>query len=290
MLQGWSHPFGVGCLERIGRPTPFLGIRCIVRWRWTPTQTHASWGRNFVILHYTSRECDVSPYSEVYESVKAVPIVSGAMAWTDKRTGSTYILVVNEALWMPDTVTASLINPNQLRAFGITVQDNPFASPVYIRREGEEDVISISMFAVGTNISINVRTSTQEELDSCQQRILTSDTEWEPNDIKFPQVGAIHRDASMDLESAQGEIYNVLGFSQRLIASCRVQSAAVVRDLPITPTFQTEARRSSVTPEQLADHWIIGLETARQTLKRTTQCFLRSALLPLSRRYEAERM
>jgi hypothetical protein len=28
---------------------------------------------------------------------------------------------------MPDTVTSSLINPNQLRAYGITVQDNPFA-------------------------------------------------------------------------------------------------------------------------------------------------------------------
>jgi hypothetical protein len=35
---------------------------------------------------------------------------------------------------------------------------------------------------------------------------------------------------------------------------------------------------------------MIGLETARQTLKRTTQCFLRSALLPLSRRYKADRM
>jgi hypothetical protein len=86
-------------------------------------------GPSFVILHYTNRECDVSPYSEVYESVKADPIVSGATAWTDERTGLTYILVVNEALWMPDTVTSNLIKPNQLRAYGITVQDNPFAGP-----------------------------------------------------------------------------------------------------------------------------------------------------------------
>jgi hypothetical protein len=154
-------------------------------------------GPNFVILHYTNRECDVSPYTEVYESVKAVPIVSGATAWTDERTGLTYILVVNEALWMPNTVTTTLINPNQLRAYGITVQDNPFAGPMYISNEGEEDAVSISMFGVGTNISINTRTPTQEELDSCQHISLTSDTEWEPNDIKFPQVG---RDASMNLE------------------------------------------------------------------------------------------
>jgi hypothetical protein len=69
----------------------------------------------------------VSPYVEVYEIVKAVPIVSGATAWTDEGTGSTYNIVFNEGLWMPDRVTASLIKPSQLRAYGITVQDNPFA-------------------------------------------------------------------------------------------------------------------------------------------------------------------
>jgi hypothetical protein len=145
-------------------------------------------GPNFVILHYTSRECDVSPYTEVYESVKAVPIVSGATAWTDEGTGLTYILVVNEGLWMLDTVTASLINPNQLRANGTEVQGNPFAGPMFIRNEGDEDVVSIPMFAAATNISIKMWTPTQEELDTCQRIILTSDAEWEPNDIKFPQT------------------------------------------------------------------------------------------------------
>jgi hypothetical protein len=82
-------------------------------------------GPNFVILHYTGRECDVSLYTEVYESVKAVPIVSGATAWTNVETGLSYILAINEGLWMHDTVRASLINPNQLRAYGITVQTTP---------------------------------------------------------------------------------------------------------------------------------------------------------------------
>jgi hypothetical protein len=112
---------------------------------------------------------------------------------------------------MPDTVTASLVNPNQLRAYGSTVQDNPFAGPMCNSNEGDKDVISILTFAAGTNISIKIRTPTQKELDSCPNVFLTSDTEWEPNDIKFPQMGAIHRDASMNLESAPGEIYNVLG-------------------------------------------------------------------------------
>jgi hypothetical protein len=113
---------------------------------------------------------------------------------------------------MPDTVKASQINPNQLRAYGITGQDNPFAGPMNISNGGEEDVISISMFAVGTNVSIKTRTPTQGELDSCQHIIPTSDTEWEPNDIKFPQVSAVHRDASMSRESAPGKSTMYWGF------------------------------------------------------------------------------
>jgi hypothetical protein len=160
-------------------------------------------GPNFILLHYTGRECDVSPYTEVYESVKAVPIVSGATAWTDEGTGLTYILVINEGLWMPDTVTASLINPNQLRANGTEVQDSPFSRKMYVK--DADEIVTIPMFAVGTNISIKPRAPTQEELDSCQHVILTSDAEWEPNDIKFPQVGSVRRDAPWTWNQIQGK-------------------------------------------------------------------------------------
>jgi hypothetical protein len=88
-----------GGVARMGRSTPFLGSQCIAHWKWTPTQTHVSWGR--IALFSTTQVESASPYTEVYESVKAVPIVSGATAWIDDRTGSTYILVINEGLWMP---------------------------------------------------------------------------------------------------------------------------------------------------------------------------------------------
>jgi hypothetical protein len=83
-------------------------------------------GRNCVILSYTGRECDVSPYTDVYDAIKGVPIVSGATAWTSQSTGDTYILVFNEALWMGDTMDHSLLNPNQMRHYGIQVNDNPY--------------------------------------------------------------------------------------------------------------------------------------------------------------------
>ena len=54
-------------------------------------------GRNCVVLSFTNRECDVSPYTDSYESIKGVPIVVCATAWTSPVSGETVILVFHEA-------------------------------------------------------------------------------------------------------------------------------------------------------------------------------------------------
>jgi hypothetical protein len=159
-------------------------------------------GPNFIILHYTGRECDVSPYTDVYDSVKSVPIVSGATAWTAQVDGLDYILVIYEGLWMPSTVKASLINPNQLRAHGTEVQDNPFGGTMFVK--DTDETVMIPMCADGTNICINTRTPTQEELDTCPHIHLTSDREWDPNNIKFSQ----------DSRCSQGCVYYSQGQSR----------------------------------------------------------------------------
>ena len=101
-------------------------------------------GRNCVILNYTGRECDVSPYTDSYEAIKGVPIVTGASAWTSEVNGQTHILVFNEALWMGDVLEHSLINPNQLRHFGVTVQDNPYnETEMHLETENGDLVIPL---------------------------------------------------------------------------------------------------------------------------------------------------
>jgi hypothetical protein len=90
-------------------------------------------GRNFIIAQYSGRECNVLPYSDDYEAVTGVPIVTGATAWTDQETGETWIIMIHEAIWMADTMPQhSLIIPNQLRAYGIDVKDNPSRGPLFI--------------------------------------------------------------------------------------------------------------------------------------------------------------
>ena len=257
-------------------------------------------GPNFIILSSTGRECDVYPYTDSYDGIKGVQIVTGATSWTNQASGETFVLVVHEALWMPGSLTHSLVNPNQLRAYGTMIQDNPFGGPMSL--VDAEEVVTIPMQLNGTNVGFKTRTPSQAELDGCQHIHLSSQHDWDPSNMVVPRydVSALdtadgYSDRYDDQEGA--EIYNVAHFSKRLIASCRVHHIPTARkiqevltDVKSPPTFVTEDRRADVSPQSLADRWMIGLEQAKLTLKSTTQRYLRSALLPLSRRYKADRM
>ncbi len=63
-----------------------------------------------------------------------------------------------------------------------------------------------------------------------------------------------------------------------------------VQDVPQLKTFQSKGRHSSITAEDLCERWQIGLAQAKETLKRTSQRLMRSAVMPLARRYHADRM
>ena len=123
-------------------------------------------GRNFLLLHSSGKECSVAPFTDAYESIKNVPIVTAATAWTSQHTGQTYILEFHEGLWMGDTMDHSLINPNQCRAFGIRIQDDPSSgSPLFLATEDHDFVMELSL--KGTMVVANTRTPTQEELETC---------------------------------------------------------------------------------------------------------------------------
>ena len=61
-------------------------------------------------------------------------------------------------------------------------------------------------------------------------------------------------------------------------------------DVPERMTFQSKGRHTDVSPEDLSERWVISVRQATETLKRTTQKFIRSAILPLARRYRVDRM
>jgi hypothetical protein len=79
----------------------------------------------------------------------------------------------------------NLVNPNQLRAYGITVQDNLFdQAPIFISTEDNEFTLPLS--SKGTVIGVATRTPTDQELQTCPHVALSSERKWDPQHVWFP--------------------------------------------------------------------------------------------------------
>jgi len=270
-------------------------------------------GSNCVILQHTGKECDVSPYRDDYEAISNIPIVHAATAWQSKQTGQTYILVFHEALWMGDTMDHSLINPNQLRHYGTMVQDDPTSRrPLSIITEDNEFCMNLEMD--GTIVLAKTHSPTNHELEDCPHIVMSSPHPWNPHTVKFPtsertledEVGGNRFISS--IETADSPIHDAseeehlfnLDYITRRISGMRVfnyddntlpagtDSGATYVQLPTT--FSSSKRHSDITPQELSSKWGISIPTAIKTLKNTTQRFLRSAILPLDRRYRTDRL
>ena len=115
----------------------------------------------------------MSPYTDEYETIKNVPIVSAATSLTSLELVETFIIILHEGMWMNTNMEHALVNPNQLRHFGITLQDNPYSSfPLYIGYLDRDFVLPL--IVEGTNILAHTRTQTGEELTTCQDIVLSS--------------------------------------------------------------------------------------------------------------------
>ena len=154
-------------------------------------------GLNCVVVSYTGKECKVSPYSSQYEAVRNVPVVTGATVWTNAVDGTAYLLIFHESLWMGDKLDHTLVNPNQLWAYGVSVQDNPFhAKHLSITI----DDVSVELYSEGTIICGGTRTPTESELSQLPRLILTSLHDWDPHNVCFPSCSGQSSD-NMSIES-----------------------------------------------------------------------------------------
>ena len=148
---------------------------------------------------------------------------------------------------------------------------------------------------------------------------LSSPHTWNPHKVKFPQcnstleeeIGGLrylsgistHRNdydddeltfADFNLESINRGIASLKRMPREEIDDDPLTRDASIdpgkSDIPLMNTFHSSERHSDVAPHSLSERWGISLVTATKTLKQTTQKFLRSAVLPLSRRYRADRV
>ena len=144
-------------------------------------------GPNFLITNYTRRTADVYAYDSNIEPVRGVPIVQGATAYDDPRTGITYLLIINEGLYYGTKLDHTLVNPNQIRHYGINFRDNPY-DPMRDLSIEVNDELTIPLNTSGTKVQFVSRTPTQEELETCPRVVLTSPSEWNPKDIRLGEL------------------------------------------------------------------------------------------------------
>lgn len=119
------------------------------------------------------RLADVYAYDKSLKPIEGIPIVNGETSWDYPITGQMYILVINEALYCSTKLKHSLINPNQVRNFGIDFWDNPFDKDRGLNIE-VYGKINITMCTCGTKVFFNSHLPTIQELQDFPKIQITS--------------------------------------------------------------------------------------------------------------------
>lgn len=279
-------------------------------------------GKNFIVLHFTNRTADVYPYDESYTPITNVPIVTGATA-IDLEDGLSYILIVNEALYYGMKLDHSLINPNQVRHAGVDFWDNPYDYDHELSIDVDRGPF-IPLKYDGTKLRFQSRAPSSHELETLQHIELTSSTPWEPTEVTLGEVKAkvkisktqaimnarerrifsvktgngdnksMYYDPSSDdaiIHSIEPSLIKLKELiTMRQIASVETSNIEFEHlDAPARRTFISNERHKKANALTLSENWGIGLKKAKATLEATTQNSIRSAILPLSRRYRSDR-
>jgi len=212
-------------------------------------------GKNFIVISFTSEVCSVSPYLSEYISISDIPdipdipICTAATA-VDMDSGETIILEFGQGLWFGDRLNHSLINPNQCRSYGISVCDDPTDKHRVIGMELSDNYF-LPFRMRGTTCYFTSRLPTNDELESCQTFKVSDDNDWDPTAEMF--VSAVQRRhivcASDSYDMCMCDVYECLqGSPTQIMAHIR-----------------TSERHHGVDASLLSLKWGIGLEKAKDT-------------------------
>jgi hypothetical protein len=141
-------------------------------------------GMNWRLLELTGEVCDVQPFLNSYDPVQSVVVGQCATVWTNEEDGKEYLLVGEQMLWFGDSLEHSLINPNQLRDYGLFVNDNPYAASESAGFGIDTYHHFIPFDSTGTIVHFETRVPTDWEVKNLPIILLTSDV-WNPEEVNM---------------------------------------------------------------------------------------------------------
>ena len=280
-------------------------------------------GANCVLIDDTGEFATVHSFSSEQRPFNNVPIGTVATSWVDPLSGETFVLVFPQTLYFGDRMSHSLLCPNQLRSYGIIVDDTPrqfdSSSSHSIVVPGDNVKIPLEMSGVISYFSSHL--PTDDELVNCRRLVMCSDVPWDPNDPSFAlqERAAVHHhsgvsavrqhgdsgygdskedDGNISLLPTPAELLPDDELACRLISALNIASDDWIGDG--TSGYEDDGlfgnqdrkifamslveKQSVVTKEVLARRWGISLDTAHRTLRATTQRGVRSFINPTDRR------
>ena len=242
----------------------------------------------FVESFIEGKVVNASGFSPSLGSLSNLPIVNALYAY-DTYDGQTFILENNNAIYLGNQMTDSLINPIQAEDNEVRIDIRPKRFYVNSGENCQQIVFpdgnKIPIEYDGVLPFIPIRRPTPDEIDTCQRLLLTSNDEWDPYNYTGFAASTVSTNDSINMEFDPLE--SLLSFSN--VASFKTLRPIL---LPFHETYCTiqsirSKSRSKVTPEQLSKLWMIGLQTAERTLSATTHKCLRTTGM-LSRRYKTD--
>lgn len=150
-------------------------------------------GPNCCVLEDTGYTVNVTGFSDKLQGVVAdVPIVKAATAYDDPVSGTTYILVLGQAIYLGDIVEATLLCLNQLRYHGVIVDEcpkhlAPHNSPSTHSLLIPEEHLRIPFKLKGPVSVFDTRFPTKTEINTCRWIVLTGDEMWDPHSDSFQE-------------------------------------------------------------------------------------------------------
>jgi hypothetical protein len=214
-------------------------------------------------------------------TVEEVPIVNAAIAYDDPRTGETYILMINQALYFQD-MDYILLCPMQLRLNDVIVNERP---KFLTERPTDQDhaiiclPLIITLEIDGVTSYFPVRKPSQEEYRDCQRIELTySDPEWKPNDTRYAEEEATLINHDGTLLPKDNHVFALEFLSNQDMMNRIVNSMFVT--VPGRNVAASTVETFTISPELLARTWNISLQAAKRTLEATSQKGIRTVQFP----------
>ena len=238
---------------------------------WLDEDSHADMhcaGKGFIPLSFSDYQCEVTPFLESYAATRNVPIARTATA-VEVSSGEIYYLVANVSLWFGDRMETSLFNGNIARDGGTRIATDPSDPNRPLGIEDPRTGTYIPMVRRGNVIGVQSYRPQAEDVlraiadDSPNVIYLTGPNEFTPTS---PHVGATL-------------ISPITRFPPDAFPMEPSSSVA---------GLHTQQVHSRVTPERISQIFGCGTETAKDTIRVTTQLGVRSAVHPLRRRYRTD--